>query len=331
MNSPLAIDTADPAAGLITGWALTSGNVGNEIQCLGVLEAMGLVPEVKRVWPGKAFRAMAPWGPAAPDSEVAPPWPDLLVASSRQAIPYARMIRRKSRGHTFVAIMQDPKVSPDKFDLVWVNEHDRLSGSTVLSTLTAPHRLTEERLSREAELIADQVADLPGPLIAVLVGGSSSAYSFRQDDAVTLADEVAAFAARHSCSLLVTPSRRTGPSKRAILRERLADTPGIVWDGASKNPYFAFLGHADAVIATCDSVNMIGEAAFTGKPIYAYPLRGGSAKFRRFHQGMEQHGAMRWFDGGFDRWTYATLDATTLVADEIRWRMAARAVASTAQ
>ncbi len=48
-------------------------------------------------------------------------------------------------------------------------------------------------------------------------------------------------------------------------------------------PYFGILGAADALVVTCDSVNMLGEAAFTGKPLYAWRLEGGSAKFDAFH------------------------------------------------
>ena len=78
----------------LTGWALTAGGMGHEVQCLGILEALGIDPVVKRINPGKLFRAMAPWGPAASDAQIGPPWPDVVVVSGRQSIPYARMIRR---------------------------------------------------------------------------------------------------------------------------------------------------------------------------------------------------------------------------------------------
>jgi mitochondrial fission protein ELM1 len=308
----------------LTGWALTAGGSGHEVQCVGILEALGIDPVVKRVAPGKLFRSMAPWGPAAPDDSIAPPWPDVLVVSGRQSIPYARMIRRRAKRRTVVVVLQSPGAPASWFDLVWVPEHDRLRGSNVIATLTSPHRLTADRLAAEAASHVAEVARLPRPLVTVLVGGASSAYTFSSREAHKLADDLADFADRHGCGLLVTPSRRTGHGKISILKEKLADKPAIVWDLSSENPYFAYMGLADAFIVTCDSVNMLGEAAFTGKPIYAYRFPGGTAKFAQFQEDLVQYGAVRWFDGGFDRWTYAPLDATTQVAGAVRQLLASR-------
>ncbi|HEY9537433.1 MAG TPA: ELM1/GtrOC1 family putative glycosyltransferase, partial [Kiloniellaceae bacterium] len=56
--------TADgPLAGPLAGlacWVVTDGKAGMEIQCLGLAEALGLTPEVKRVSVGKPWR----WLPA---------------------------------------------------------------------------------------------------------------------------------------------------------------------------------------------------------------------------------------------------------------------------
>ncbi len=309
----------------LTGWALTTGGTGHEVQCLGILEALGIVPTVKRVSPGGLHRFMAPWGPAAADEEIGEPWPDVLVVSGRQSIPYARMIKRRSRGKTVTVVMQSPGAPASWFDLVWVPEHDRLRGANVIATLTSPNRLTHERLSAEAETFRDKVAHLPRPLVTVLVGGASGAYSFKGPDARKLAADLRGFAARNGCGLLVTPSRRTGSGNIGILKEELAGLPAVVWDLAGENPYFPYMGLADAFIVTCDSVNMLSEASFTGKPIYAYRLPGGTPKFQHFQEALVDHGAVRWFDGSLDGWTYRPLDATTEIAAAVRKLVAARA------
>jgi uncharacterized protein len=90
-----------------------------------------------------------------------------------------------------------------------------------------------------------------------------------------------------------------------------------VWDGSGDNPYFGFLGSSDAVVVTCDSVNMVGEAAATGKPVYIIELDGGSPKFRRFLDGMYAYGAARPFDGRLENWTYVPLNATHDIARAI--------------
>jgi mitochondrial fission protein ELM1 len=248
----------------------------------------------------------------------------LLIASGRQAIPYARMIRRRSKGKTFTVVLQDPRVDPSNFDLVWAPAHDRLEGPNVISTLVSPHRLTRARLAEEARRIEALVAHLPHPRVAVLLGGTNAVYTFSEATAARVAAQLAALTERFHAGLMVTPSRRTGEAQTRIIAEALKGKAAIVWDGAGENPYFGFLGQADAVVVTCDSVNMVGEAAFTGKPVYVIELDGGSPKFRRFLDGIYASNAARPFAGMLESWEYATLNATNVVAEAIRQRLEQR-------
>jgi len=50
-------------------------------------------------------------------------------------------------------------------------------------------------------------------------------------------------------------------------------SPSILYDWKpddDDNPFFAFLGLADRVIVTADSVSMMTEACVTGRPVYLY-------------------------------------------------------------
>ncbi len=114
--------------------------------------------------------------------------------------------------------------------------------------------------------------------------------------------------------LLITPSRRTGDENMAILKAALAGCPAFIWDGAGDNPYFGMLALADALIVTCDSVNMISEACSTGKPVHVLSLpaqgrRGNSErdKFARFHRRLESAGKIRFFKGAIENWSYEPL------------------------
>jgi hypothetical protein len=108
----------------------------------------------------------------------------------------------------------------------------------------------------------------------------------------------------------VTPSRRTGAAGVALLRERLAGSRTIIWDGSGENPYFAFLALADAFMVTADSVSMISEAAATGKPVHILDLDGGNPKFARFHAAMRAAGITRPFVGRIEAWSYPIPDDT---------------------
>jgi hypothetical protein len=135
-------------ASLKTAWIITDGKAGDELQCLGVTDALHLKPEIKRIAPRKPWVWFAPWGPMDPNehpdtpgSILAPPFPDLVVASGRRAIPALREIKRASHNKTFTVCLKDPRTGADTADLIWVPEHDNLRGPNVLVTLTSPHRL----------------------------------------------------------------------------------------------------------------------------------------------------------------------------------------------
>ncbi len=96
---------------------------------------------------------------------------------------------------------------------------------------------------------------------------------------------------------MVTPSRRTGARQADIIRERIKGVPSVMWNGEGENPYFGYLGSADAIVVTSDSVNMVGEAAGTGKPVHVIELEGGSPKWERFLGALYESGAARPFKG----------------------------------
>ena len=138
------------------------------------------------------------------------------------------------------------------------------------------------------------------------------------------ADRIAAAIKRRGGSVVATPSRRTGPDGVALLRERLAEIPGDIWDGRGENPYYAYLAVADALMVTADSVSMVSEAAATGKPVHIIDLPGGDAKFARFHAAMREAGITRPFAGNIEEWAYRPPDDTARAAAAMRDLVAAR-------
>jgi mitochondrial fission protein ELM1 len=313
----------------IKTWIVTNGAAGFEVQALGVAEALGMTAVIKRVGQSAPWRWMAPWGPVARAGDIVPPWPDLVIAAGRQSIPFARMIRRRSLGRTFVAVLQNPRVPPSWFDFVWAPAHDQLSGANVLSTVVSPHRLTPERLAEEARRIAPEIAHLPHPRIAVLLGGTNAVFRFDEDAAALLGEQLFDVARRYGAGLMVTPSRRTGKSQADIIRERIKSVAVMMWNGEGANPYFGYLGSADVVLVTCDSVNMVGEAVATGKPVYVVELAGGSPKWRRFLDAMYVSGAARPFAGVIESWSYEPPNPTREIADAIARAMSARKILPT--
>ena len=310
-------------------WVVTDGKPGMENQCLGLADALGGPTTVKRVVLRTPWRIATPYLPGVlwlgrddRSDPLNPPWPDLLISSGRQSAGIALAIRRRSRGRTFCVHIQNPGVPFTRFDLVAMPRHDRKDGANVVVTTGALHRVTAERLAREAARFEANAARLPRPRVAVLIGGSNDVYSLTPTLTGELADRLAELARDRGAGLLVTPSRRTGADNEAILRARLKDLPALVWDGSGENPYYGYLGLADIVLCTSDSVSMVSEAASTGKPVYIIELAGGSAKFRRFHDRLYADGIARPFAGALEAWHYQPLADTAQVAEVVLRRMA---------
>jgi len=205
-----------------------------------------------------------------------------------------------------------------------VPAHDRVEGPNVMSTLTAPHGFSPLVLQRIRAAPPADIAALPHPRAAVILGGPNAVYRYGEDCALELATALASLGSL-AVSFLITSSRRTPPYLLDAVREATAGAPRLIWDGSGENPYAAFLALADLFVVTADSVNMTGEACVTGRPVYVFEPDGGSAKFERFHQGLRRYGATRRLPESFARletWSYAPLDSASVMASEIdrRWR-----------
>ncbi len=310
-----------------TCWIMSEGIAGTENQCLGLAEAMGLQPVIKRIKLRTPWRELSPWlhwghGKAlsADSDRLEPPYPDLLIASGRKAIGLARHIRAVSGGKTFTVIVQDPRIDPRHFDLVAVPQHDPTRGTNVVVTTAALNRVTPEKLAAEKALFTDRFDSLPPVRVAVLIGGNSRAHRLTTAITQKLCDDLLGLGADGKVGLLVTASRRTGAENAALLRERLQGPQIDFWDGTGPNPYFAFLAAATHIIVTEDSVSMTSEALATGKPVYTVPLKGGGKRLSLFHRLLQEQGFTRPFAGQLEAWSYQPPDDTLKVAHEILTR-----------
>ncbi|MGQ0527662.1 MAG: mitochondrial fission ELM1 family protein [Alphaproteobacteria bacterium] len=307
----------------IRTWVITEGLAGTENQCLGVAEALGVQPEVKRMALRQPWKTLSPYLAFEQDWSFLPalhgPWPDLLLASGRKSIAASRYIKKMSGGKTFIVQIQDPRISAKNFDLVAVPEHDSARGDNVIVTTAAPNRISPEKLGKAKEKFP-QFGQLKSPRIAVLFGGNSKAYTLEKPMVENLIKDLE----KLDAGFMVTASRRTGDENIALLKQAFAGKNSYFWDGSGENPYFAYLAWADYILVTADSVSMISEAATTGKPVYVLPLAGGATRLLNFVENLKTKGIVRIFAGKLEDWTYEPLRDAAKIAGKIRQRLAKR-------
>ncbi|GJL84467.1 MAG: hypothetical protein DHS20C02_02420 [Micavibrio sp.] len=298
-------------------WIVTEGIAGTENQCLGISQALGVKPTVKRI------RLREPWKTFSPylgfeqfwtfDPGLDIPFPDILIASGRKSIAASRYLKKVSGGKTFTIQIQDPRIPPEQFDLIAVPAHDPTRGDNVIVTTATPNRITPERL-KEAKKDFPELKKIKKPRVAVLIGGNSKSHKMTANSMKKLAEDLKNLDA----GLMITTSRRTGEENQKILEDTLKDTDAYIWDGSGKNPYFGFLAWADYILVTADSASMLSEAGTTGKPVYMIPMEGGSERLNKLHENLKKSDAMRIFEGKLESWEYEPLNDAQKVADAIK-------------
>lgn len=334
---------AGPAAASV--WVVSDGRIGIERQALSLARAtladpqaaeLGLAgpPRILRLDPSGWRTALrpdlwpAPLAALSPTarSELKPPWPRLWIAAGRRSIAYTLHVRRLAGEACFCVQVQDPRMSPARFDLVVPPQHDRVSGEPVFPILGPPTWFDAEDLNRTKEAFPASHERGDGPCLLVSVGGASRTHRLtpaRTGDICALIARLAAGGAR----LWITTSRRTPDFARERLRQAAASVEALFWESVERdgpNPYLTWLTHCDAALVTEDSANLIADAAFFARPIHLLRLEGGSKRFDRLHEGFISRGAARWFVDRADAWTYPPVREASRAGAEILRRMAAR-------
>lgn len=308
-------------------WGITGGRRGNDVLVEGVAKALRSDLRLIHTHLRAPYKWLAPYRlaerAAARDTQIIPPYPDMLIASGRQAVPHARYIKRASGGKVFTVFLQDPIIAPRHFDFVWAPMHDRCAGA--MSTVLSPHSMDMDMLKTAATAMQPKLLPQPrkGKAVAVLIGGPNKVYPFGADEMRRLADGLAKIAAQGHF-LMITLSRRSPDAYADMLRAALPEGGYFFWDGEGDNPYQAMLGLAEHIIVTADSVNMVGEACLPGVPVQVFMLKGGSAKFNRFHDALKDANMTRRFIDSLQDWPTQSHNATEEIAAAIEVAYAAR-------
>ena len=316
-------------------WNLIDDRAGNQSQCLGVSEALGLRFEIRdlKYKPAAAlpnFVMGETFGGLTASSRVnlVEPWPNLIIAAGRRCSPVARHIKTLNGGNTFlVQIMYPGDTGIDEFDLVCTPRHDEIeSRKNIFEIIGAPHRITQDRLRVARQNWQKRLCHLPNPRIAVIVGGSTKRRNFTQQMASELGAAASKMAADAGGSLMVTTSRRSNDSVDALINEIKAPAVIYKWGDEGENPYLGFLAMAKGVIVTGDSVSMCSEAAATTGPVWIYaPEKLTTRKHGMLHQHLVEGRYAKFLDarGGtyFETWEHPSLNASKQISAEIKRRL----------
>jgi mitochondrial fission protein ELM1 len=278
---------------------ISDGAAGNERQALALAHAMQLTPMVQRValrapwrWMGPAqTRGLSLAMPRAQWRELSHPWPALAIGCGRHAAVVTRALRETSGGATFTVQILDPRVDPAHFDLVIAPRHDDLDAPNAIQTMGSLNPIDDAWLAA-ARTQFPLFEKLARPRTALLVGGPRHGLELDARWMDRLIDAIERWHARDGGSVLIATSRRTPPEWRERLRGAFRNGCSCFWGGDADgpNPYAGYLAHADRIVVTPDSVNMLSEACAVGVPVFTALPANAPAKLAAFHAELRDQG-----------------------------------------
>ena len=260
-------------------WVIHDGAAGNRRQAMALAEALGWGFEEKLCKPDALSKCFAPrlvpfikqpFDKAFSEAMQNPP--AYVIGCGRQAALATRLLKQAG---SFTIQILNPRLPSHHWDVVIAPTHDLVKGSNVISTVGSLHDMTSSSL----ELWRAQVSALTSlkcPRTLVLIGGPSRMTSFNEGLIEVMFSKLEYELAAHGGSLIICGSRRTPKHIAEKIRGRFSDSNFPVWfDGSDgDNIYHSALAHADRIVLTPDSVNMISEACATELPVFiAQPER----------------------------------------------------------
>jgi mitochondrial fission protein ELM1 len=204
---------------------------------------------------------------------LASPWPDVVIATGRQAAPVARWIREQSLGRTRLVQLGAGGERADLFDAVVTPAHHQLWPHPRRIETAAPLAPTTGA-SPDGPAPAMRAGAAP-PRIALLVEVGGGPGSLRTSHARRMAEAVGAFAESLGGSAFAVVGPRTPSSATAWLGRAL----GADGEQTSIRQLGALgcedaLAQADAIVVSGDDESLLARAAASGRPVYIHPPTG---------------------------------------------------------
>lgn len=264
-------------------WGLYGARTGDNAQVMALSQALGGTVLDKRLDYSPLYGLPNILTGATPSTvakparaQLAPPWPDIVIASGRRAVPPARWIKEQSGNQTKLIQIGRPRAPLDWFDLVITTAQYGLPAADNVLCLSLPLQPADALEDESTEPSFGARKQLPRPWTGLLVGGSTWPFVLDKGAAMALAHDMNRWVGDFGGSLLITTSPRTDAAAAQILASAM-DVPHFLhrWRPDAENPYRAILQSADQVVVTSDSISMLTDAVRSGKPVGLWnaPLR----------------------------------------------------------
>jgi len=261
-------------------WALIGAHAGDNDQVIALAEALGLPFKAKqltfngwrRLGPRLLGASLMSLSRASRQMILSEPPPDLTISAGHRSVAVVRALRERSKGRARSIHVGFPRISPAHFDLVIATAQYPVPDHPNL--LRIPYALT--RVATSGPDPADQadLQTLPAPRSLLIVGGPNLFWNVDETSLLGRLAWTIDEARAHGGSVLVTTSPRTPSLLRQEIGRALneATVPFVLAEPKKRPSLASLLAAADAIYVTADSISMVSDAIWTGKPVALLPV-----------------------------------------------------------
>jgi mitochondrial fission protein ELM1 len=248
---------------------------GDNLQVLALARGLGLPFETRMIRYNLLRKlSVALQGPrllsVVPESRrwIGPPWPDLVIGIGRRTVPVGRYIRKASRGRTKLVQLGNPRLHPSNFDVVVAMPQYRVPAAA--NVVRLPFAMGSPHATVPTPEEGEFLRALPRPHRLMMIGGPADFWAMTAADITDAARRLITKSDADGGTIIGTGSPRTESAVLTALDELFSGTRHRVARGFPT--YATLLGDANELYVTADSVSMLSEAIFTGKPVGKIPV-----------------------------------------------------------
>jgi mitochondrial fission protein ELM1 len=247
--------------------ASLSGRIDLEIHIIATRPRFGgFSRQLVRLWMGRQGKPLSDsflkrWLGCEPH----PSKPDLIVTSGGKAVFTARSLALKY-GAPLVFLGERKPYSSTWFHTVFTPSPFETDAHDVPIEMI-PTGMSPGKVAAAANTWSERPQ---GNLWAMIIGGKSRSHDFTDADWLLLATRMNELAEKHDIRWLISTSRRTGADAEGVLRKQLdpqSIARAVWWAEKPEKLMSPFLGCAEWIFVTQDSVTMVTEAVASGRPV----------------------------------------------------------------
>ena len=224
--------------------------------------------------------------------------PSIIITTGRRMAGTSIALKSILKNNVKTIHIQNPKLSPNNFDLLLIPEHDKIRGKNIIQTKGALCFFEEKDMKKFKEPNLNKIKTKKSTVL-LMVGGNSKKQKPNSSEYFELSTKVIQGIKNLDAQLIVSFSRRTPNKAIKILQstfsKHLKDFKILSSD--ENKLYPKILKIIDYTIVTSDSVNMISELATLSKPLFIFHFSKENRKISFFISNLRELNIVQDYEG----------------------------------